>query len=162
MEQSQASCAAHAPAWAVALFLASLSLWMGAATFFSAGVLPVLFTQLEPGEAGRVAALLFPGYFRAGLAVALVGCLAVAILARGGGRRWQAVAALFVAMTLAQAWATLVIHPEMATIRGVEDKVERFQELHHLSVRLNGVVLGGGVVLLACGGLLFRRRDDRA
>ncbi|MFN2378433.1 MAG: DUF4149 domain-containing protein [Candidatus Binatia bacterium] len=144
--------------WIVTLFLTSVGLWMGAAAFFSAGVLPVLFTSLEPSDAGRIAALLFPVYFRAGLAVGVVACVSAALLARGGGRKWQAVVAVLVVMTASQAWSTLAIQPEMAEIRGDAAKVERFQQLHRQSVRLNSVVLGGGILLLLAGGLLFERR----
>jgi hypothetical protein len=151
---------AGAPAWLVSLFVTSIALWIGAAVFFSGGVLAVLFTSLPPSEAGSVAALLFPLYFRSGLALGVVACLAAALLARVGGRRWKAVAALVVLMTLAQGWSTLVIHPEMALIRGVEAEVPRFQQLHELSVRLNGVVLAGGVLLLAAGGFLFSIRRE--
>jgi uncharacterized integral membrane protein len=124
-------------------------------------VLPVLFTSLEPSEAGRIAALVFPIYFRAGLVVGIVSTVSAALLARSGGRRWQAVFALVLCMTLAQGWSALVIHPEMATIRGVAEQVERFQSLHALSVRLNGVVLAGGMLLLASGGFLLSPRRAR-
>ena len=153
---------AAAPAWAVSLFLASLALWVGAAVFLSAGVMPVLFMNLEPPEAGRIAALIFPLYFRAGLVVAIVTSLSALMLARRGGRRWQVVFALLLCMTLAQGWSTLVVHPEMARIRGVAEQLERFQWLHVLSVRLNSVVLGGGLLLLAAAGFLFSPRRDHA
>ena len=151
-----------APAWAVSLFVGSLALWVGAAVFLSAGVLPVLFANMDSSAAGGIAALIFPVYFRAGLAVGVVACTAAFVLARRGGRRWQAVFALLVCMTAAQAWAALVVHPEMARIRGVEVQVERFQQLHRLSVRLNSVVLGGGVLLIAAAGFLFSQRRGEA
>jgi hypothetical protein len=152
----------RAPAWAVSLFLVALALWIGGVVFYSAGVLPLLFLNLEPSEAGRIAALVFPVYFRAGLVAGLVATAAAFVLARGGGKPWRAVCAALVVMTAAQAWSAVVVHPEMARIRGDQQQVERFQVLHHLSVRLNGVVLGGGLVILAAGGLLLGRRDDRS
>lgn len=152
----------RAGAVATSVFVASLALWAGAAVFLSAGVLPLLFTSLEPAEAGRIAALVFPLYFRAGLVLGVVATLAAWRLARGGGRRWQGVVALVACMTLAQGWSALAIHPEMAGIRGDDDHIERFQELHTLSVRLNGVVLVGGLLLLAGSGLLLSRRRGPA
>jgi hypothetical protein len=148
----------EAASWLVSLFVGAVSLWIGATVFFSAGVLPVLFTSLAPAEAGRIAALLFPVYFRAGLAAGLVSCVAAALLARSLGGKWKAAFALLALMTLAQGWSTLVIHPEMASIRGIEAEVGRFQELHQLSVRLNAVVLGGGLLLLGASGFLLARR----
>jgi hypothetical protein len=75
---------------------------------------------------------------------------------------WKGVVALVVAMTLAQGWSAVVVHPEMARIRGIDSEVARFQDLHKLSVRLNSVVLGGGVLLLAASGVLFSRRRAAA
>jgi hypothetical protein len=148
--------------WVVSIFLVSLALWIGATVFLSGGVLPVLFLNLEPHDAGRIAALIFPIYFRAGLVAGVIATAAAAVLARDGGRRWKAVLLVLVVMTVAQAWSTIVVLPEIARIRGMESEVERFQQLHRLSVRLNGVVLVGGVLLLASGGFLLTRRRDES
>lgn len=158
----QRSGADTAPAWAVSLFVTSLALWVGAAAFLTAGVMPALFLNLAPSEAGHIASLVFPIYFRAGLVVGLVASLAAGVLSRGGGRRWQATLALLLVMTAAQGWSALVVHPEMARIRGVDAEASRFQQLHRLSVRLNGVVLAGGLVLVGAGGFLLSRRRDQA
>lgn len=153
---------AGAPAWAVSLLLTSVGLWIGAAVFLSAGVLPLLFVNLDSAEAGRIAALVFPLYFRAGLVLGVVATLAAAVVARGGGRRWTAVVVALAVMTLAQGWSAVVIHPEMAAIRGIDAEVARFQQLHELSVRLNSIVLVGGAVLLLGSGLLFTRSRGRS
>jgi len=152
---------AGARAWQVSFFVTALGLWIGATAFVSAGVLPILFINLEPSEAGKIAALIFPTYFRAGLAAGLLASAGAFVLARTGGRRWQAAFALVAIMTIAQGWSALVIHPEMATIRGVADQVERFQQLHTLSVRLNGFVLASGMLLLAATGFLLSVRRGR-
>ncbi len=152
----------HAAAWLVSLFVATLAIWVGATAFFSTGVLPALFLNLEPSDAGRIAALLFPVYFRAGLVAGVVASVAAVMLARGGGRRWKVVVVMLVVMTCAEAWQALVVLPEIARIRGVDAEIARFQQLHELSVRLNGVVLAGGLALLAAGGLLFSRRRGQS
>lgn len=163
MDTSHSSLSAAGPAgWTVSLFVSALGLWMGAATFFSAVVLPTLFMNLETAEAGSIAALLFPLYFRVGLVLGVVTTAAAALVGRGGGRRWVVVVALLASITAAQAWTTVVIHPEMALIRGVDSEVARFQSLHHLSVRLNGVVLGVGMLILLGSGFLLRRREPLA
>lgn len=151
-----------APRWLVSLFVTSLALWIGAAAFLTGGVMPALFFNLEPSDAGRIAALVFPIYFRAGLAVGIVTTIAAALLARGQGTLWKGVLGLVVVMTLAQGWSAVVLHPEMQRIRGMDSEVARFQQLHKLSVRLNSVVLGGGVLLLAASGVLFSRRRAAA
>jgi len=154
--------AASSPVWLVSIFVVALALWIGAAVFFSAGVLPTLFLQLDAHDAGRIAALVFPVYFRAGLVCGVVASAAAGLVARFGGRRWKIVVAVLVVMTAAQAWQALVILPEIARIRGVETETVRFQQLHRLSVRLNGVVLVGGMALLAGAGYLFAARRDEA
>jgi len=146
------------PVWATSLLLTSLALWIGATAFLTGGVLPALFMNLEPSEAGRIAQLVFPVYFRAGLALGIVASITAMLLSPGGGTRWKVAAALLVVMTLAQAWQALLLHPEMIAIRGDSSQLERFQALHRLSVRLNGVVLGGGALLLLGSGLFFVRR----
>lgn len=159
MQATEYTKATPPAAWSVSLFVTLLGLWMGAAMFFSGGVLPVLFTRLPPSEAGGIAALLFPVYFWASLVVGSCCCLSSLLVGRGGGRRWRVVTLILLAMTLAQAWSTLVISPEMALIRGVPEQVARFQALHQLSVRLNGGILLGGMLLLGASGSLFTRRD---
>lgn len=146
-----------APAWAVWSFATCVGLWTGGVVFLSVAVMPILFMNLEPSEAGRIAALIFPVYFRAGLALGLLGCISSFVLMRTGSRPWRVVFGLLVVMTIAQGWSTLVVHPEMTRIRGVDVQIERFQDLHRLSVRLNGVVLIGGLLLVGGGALLLSR-----
>ena len=147
--------------WITSLFLVSLSLWAGATVFYSGAVLPLLFTNLAPHDAGNIAALIFPVYFRAGLALGTLATAASWMLARACGRRWYAVFALLALMTACEGWEALVILPQIAEVRGVDAEAARFQQLHTLSVRLNAVVLGGGLLVLASGALLFApRRDD--
>lgn len=112
--------AAATPRWLISLFVTALGLWVGAAAFVSAGVLPVLFLNLETAEAGRIAALIFPVYFRASLVVGVIASAAALAISRSAGRAWLYAFAVLVVMTLAQAWTTLSIHPEMAQIRGVD------------------------------------------
>ncbi|MBI5503876.1 MAG: DUF4149 domain-containing protein [Deltaproteobacteria bacterium] len=147
---------------AIAVFVTALALWIGTAAFFSAVVLPVLFTHLAANEAGAIAALLFPWYFRVGCVLGIV-ALAVALhLARGAGKAWRFGTLVLALMTAAQLYSTVVVHPEVARLRGDRDQAQRFAQLHQLSVRLNAVVLGGGMLLLCGSGLLLSRRERRS
>ncbi len=144
------------------LFVCSLVVWIGAATFFSLIVLPTLFMNLEQANAGAVAALLFAPYFRLG-AVAGVLLLGSTVYIAGqsagqSGAAWKAASAVVAVMLACQLYSTLVLHPEIDAIRGIEDAQPRFDTLHKRSVRLNGVVLLGGIGLVACSGWLFERR----
>lgn len=142
----------------ISLFIAALVAWIGAAVFFSLVVLPSLFINLETARAGEVAALLFPRYFQFGTAAGLLLLASSSYMARGGEPRWQ-VAAIVVAVMLAcQLYSTFVVHPQIAELRGIESMKAAFDSLHKLSVRLNAVVLLGGIGLVAGSGVLFERR----
>ena len=142
----------------IALFVAMLGVWIGSVLFYSGVVLPLLFTSLERSEAGNVAALIFPYYYWVGSAAGVVLTSVIAVMARAGGRWWRASAAAAVVMLACQLYAAFVVHPGMAEVRGVEALAARFDQLHHLSVRLNSVVLLGGVLLMGGSGLLLRQR----
>ena len=140
------------------LFVFALTMWIGATTFFSIVVLPVLFTRLGPPRAGEVAALLFPFYYRFGVAfgVLLLGaCAYLAARVRGAWRFACAVAAL---MLVCQAYAAFSLHPRVAALRGSETDRPLFDALHRRSVRLNGVVLAGGLILVLSSGYLLDKR----
>jgi hypothetical protein len=140
------------------LFVTSAGLWAGAGLFFSLVTLPTLFMNMESAEAGRNAALLFPGYYAFGLGAGVLSLLAAAILARSGNRRWYGVA-LAVAVALScQAYATTSVRPRMSELRGVPTGVAEFQRLHRVSVRLNTVVLIVSFALLAGSAKLIDRR----
>jgi hypothetical protein len=140
------------------LFVLALTLWIGSATFFSAVVLPVLFTRLDTPRAGEIAALLFPFYYRVGVAfgVLLLGvCAYFAVRLRGAWRYAVALAALMLAC---QAYAAFSLHPRVAALRGLEAQRPLFDTLHRRSVRLNGVVLAGGLILVLSSGALLGQR----
>ena len=140
------------------LFLFALTFWIGGAAFFSLAVLPLLFTHLEPSRAGEIAALIFPLYYRAGvvLGVLLVGSTAyLAGRARGA---WRLAFALSALMLLVQTYAAFSLHPRIAALRGSAVDRPTFDVLHRRSVRLNAVVLGGGIVLVLSSGYLLGKR----
>ena len=147
------------------VFVTTLSGWLGSAVFFSAVVLPTLFINLEPAVAGEIATLIFPLYYRFGLACGLILLGACVVAARhetttAGSVRvgWWAAVATVALMLLCQAYAELVIRPEMSEIRVLADARPAFDALHRLSVRLNAVVLAGGLALAAGSGFLLGRR----
>jgi len=131
------------------LFVTSIGLWAGAGIFFSLVVLPTLFIHMEPADAGRIAALLFPGYYAFGIGAGILSLTAASMLARSGKRIWLGVALAVVLALACQGYATASIRPKMHALRGVSTGVEEFQHLHRLSVRLNAVVL-----IVTCGLLL--------
>ena len=140
------------------LFITAAGLWAGAGTFFSLVTLPTLFMNLETAEAGRTAALLFPGYYVFGLGAGALLLAAAAILARGGGRRWYGVALAVTIALACHAYATASVRPRMSELRGIPTGIEEFQRLHRVSVRLNTVVLIITLGLLGGSAKLLDRR----
>jgi 4-amino-4-deoxy-L-arabinose transferase-like glycosyltransferase len=114
--------------------------------------------NLETAEAGRTAALLFPGYYVFGLGAGALLLAAAAILARGGGRRWYGVALAVTIALACHAYATASVRPRMSELRGVPTGIEEFQRLHRVSVRLNTVVLIITFGLLCGSAKLLDRR----
>ena len=140
------------------LFVFALAMWIGSAAFFSLVVLPVLFTKLDTASAGAVAALLFPYYYRFGVAVGALLLGTTAYLAARARGPWRAAAALASLMVACQAYAAFSLHPRVAALRGSAVERPRFDALHRRSVRLNGVVLGGGLILAFSSGYLLGKR----
>lgn len=141
------------------LFVTCAGLWAGAGIFFSLVALPTLFMNMEPADAGRTAALLFPGYYAFGLGAGALLLAAVAILvARGGGRHWYGIALAVMLGLACHAYATTSVRPRMGELRGLPTGVEEFQRLHRVSVRLNTVVLIISFALLAGSAKLLDRR----
>jgi hypothetical protein len=140
------------------LFVTSAGLWAGAGVFFSLVTLPTLFMNMESADAGRIAALLFPGYYAFSLGAGALLLAAVAILARGGGRPWCGVALAVMLGLACHAYATASVRPRMGELRGLPTGVEEFQRLHRASVRLNTVVLVISFALLGGSAKLLDRR----
>ena len=140
------------------LFVFALTVWIGSAAFFSLVVLPVLFIRLEVARAGEVAALLFPHYYRLGAAVGVLLLAVTAYLAARVRGPWRAATALVALMVACQAYAAFSLHPRVAALRGAAVERPLFDALHRRSVRLNGVVLGGGLILVFSSGYLLGKR----
>jgi len=143
--------------FARALFVTSAGLWAGAGVFFSLAILPTLFLNLEIADAGRTAALLFPGYYAFGLGAGTLLLAAATVLARSE-RRWYGVAVAVAIALACQTYAAASVRPRMSELRGVASGVEEFQRLHRASVRLNTVVLVITFALLAGSTKLIDRR----
>ena len=139
-------------------YLLSLSIWIGAVTFFSFGVAPSIFRALPRPQAGDAVAAIFPLYYVfGGVAGALVCLLGWLMWPRALDRRWRmAHTAIAAAMLLATLVAGVVIQPRASALR-LELRGDApppaaqadFDRLHRWSVQLNAAVLLGGLLLLA-------------
>ena len=142
------------------IYSLAISLWLGGAALFTFMLTPKLFAALSRDMAGMVVGLLFPGYFRWGLA-----CGAVALLCRlvGRGRFALPSMAILAAMLILTATQAFVIEPRAAAIKEQiasfdttpKDHPARvqFRKLHGLSMAANLAVIAGGVVLLVLSSL---------
>jgi hypothetical protein len=137
-----------------------LSCWLGGAALFTFQLTPTLFAAYPRDMAGNIVGLLFPGYFRWGLA-----CGAVALLCQLIQRGRFAVASLLIIglMLLLTATQALVIEPRAAELKRSivsfettpkEDPLRvQFRRLHGLSMAANLAVIVGGVTLVILASL---------
>lgn len=143
-----------------AVYTLALGLWLGGAALFTFVLTPNLFAALSRDMAGMIVGLLFPGYFRWGLA-----CGAVALLCKlaGRGRFSLLCIGILAVMLLLTATQAFVIEPRAAAIKEriasfdttTKDDPARvqFRKLHGLSMAANLAVIAGGVVLLVLASL---------
>lgn len=130
--------------WLQIVELLAMAVWMGGIVFFSFVTAPVLARVLDAEGFARVVRTLFPRYYLLG-AVCGAALLGVAVT-RGALWVWNdpavAAVALFAVLTLAQVGARQWLTPAINAARdaGVAGKA-KFDRLHALSVRLNGLVL---------------------
>ncbi|MDD2464908.1 MAG: DUF4149 domain-containing protein [Desulfobulbus sp.] len=138
----------------------AISCWLGGAALFTFILTPQLFAACSRDMAGMIVGLLFPGYFRWGLA-----CGAVALLCRlvVRGRFTLATVLILLAMLLFTATQAFVIEPKAEAIKQQISSFEttpkddpyriQFRKLHGLSMIANLAVIIGGVALILLGSL---------
>lgn len=137
------------------IYRLAISCWLGGAALFTFVLTPILFHSYPRDLAGGIVGVLFPGYFRWGLA-----CGAVALLAQffRPGRGGRASALLIAAMLALTAVQALVIEPRAAALKKEIPSFEttasdhplrlQFRKLHGISAAGNLLVIVGGVVLV--------------
>ncbi len=142
------------------LFNLAVSCWLGGAALFTFILTPKLFAAYSRDLAGNIVGLLFPGYFRWGLA-----CGAVALLCQLVNRGRFAVASLLiiVLMLLLTATQAFVLEPRAAELKQSiasfattpkDDPIRvQFRTLHGLSMAANLAVIVGGLTLVILASL---------
>lgn len=133
----------------------AVSLWFGGAALFTFILTPTLFRHELRDVAGRIVGLLFPGYFRWGLA-----CGVVALLCRAftRGRFFSTASAILAAMLILTSVQAFVIEPRAAELKRQIGSFEQtskdhplrreFARLHGISAACNVAVIAGGAVLV--------------
>jgi hypothetical protein len=135
------------------VYVIALTAWVGSILFFSFVVAPVIFTVLGPEAGGKFVRALFPRYYAWGAlagAIALPAYVAVPLCYpeyRGPVVGIQAMIILGCVLTMLYAGNSLTPAINAARDAGAEGEA-RFHRLHRRSVRLNAVILVGGIGLL--------------
>jgi hypothetical protein len=143
----------------------ALACWLGGAALFTFVLTPAIFAAYDRDLAGGIVGVLFPGYFRWGLACGLVALICQLLTAH---RRWLPLLLLtgMMALTAVQA---LIIEPRAAALKKqipsfvttpTDHPLRReFRRLHGISAAANLAVILGGMVLVVCSGDACRRHD---
>lgn len=133
----------------------AVACWLGGVALFTTTLTPTLFKAYSRDMAGGIVGVLFPGYFRWGLACGAVSIITLA-LARG---RHAAASAIIIAVMLAiTAGQAFIIEPRAAELKKAIPSFEttpadnparvQFRKLHGVSAIANLAVLGGGIALV--------------
>lgn len=137
------------------IYRLAVAFWVGGAAVFTFVLTPIIFKAYNRDTAGQIVGVLFPAYFRWGLAcgaVALVGQLVLR------GKNLVPACALLIVMLALSAFQSFHIEPRAAAIKKEIVSFEttpkdhplrkEFSKLHAVSAVCNLAVFAGGVVLI--------------
>lgn len=139
---------------AAILYRLSVAFWAGGIALFTFILTPMLFKALSRDQAGQIVGILFPGYFRWGLA-----CGVIALVCRLAMRNNALVpACLLVVMLALTSVQTFSIEPRAAALKRQIPSFDttpkehplrkEFAKLHGISAVCNLAVVAGGIVLV--------------
>jgi hypothetical protein len=137
------------------LYRLAVAFWVGGATLFTFVLTPVIFKSYNRDMAGGIVGVLFPGYFKWGLAC---GVIALGALLFAAARHRTASAIIIAIMLAITAMQAFVIEPRAAALKKEIPSFEttppddplraRFRKLHGASAAGNLAVIGGGIALV--------------
>jgi hypothetical protein len=137
------------------LYRLAVSLWLGGDALFTFALTPLLFRSESRDFAARVVGVLFPGYFRWGVACGIVALICRLILSAGSKLPAVIIIVVMLALTSIQAF---YIEPRAAELKRQIVSFEttpkdhplrrEFSKLHGISAVCNLSVIAGGVALV--------------
>lgn len=137
------------------LYRLAIACWVGGASLFTFVLTPALFKSFNRDVAGGVVGVLFPGYFKWGLACGLVALICLAITRNNRRTVAAIIIAVMLSITTIQAF---VIEPKAAALKREIPSFEttpadhplrvQFRKLHGISAASNLAVIGGGIALV--------------
>jgi uncharacterized membrane protein len=133
----------------------AIAFWVGGAALFTFILTPAIFHNFDRDQAGAIVGVLFPGYFRWGLACGAVALICLLVAQRP---HKAASAIIIVAMLVVTSVQAFVIEPKAAAIKKEIPSFvttpadhplrQQFKKLHAISAVSNLGVIGGGIVLI--------------
>jgi len=151
---------------ATIIYQLAVTCWLGGAALFTAVLTPILFKVYSRDVAGGIVGVLFPGYFRWGLAWGIVAFICLILMKKR--RAWVSggILALMLGITAIQAF---VIEPRAAALKQeIPSFVTtppdhplrvQFRKIHGISAVANLTVIGGGVLLVILFSSPARRKE---
>ena len=133
----------------------AIAFWVGGAALFTFILTPAIFNNFDRDQAGAIVGVLFPGYFRWGLA-----CGAVALVCLLVAQKPHKVASaiIIVAMLVVTSVQAFVVEPKAAALKKEIPSFvttpadhplrQQFKKLHAISAVSNLGVIGGGIALI--------------
>jgi uncharacterized membrane protein len=137
------------------LYRLAVSCWIGGATLFTFILTPTIFKSYNRDIAGGIVGILFPGYFRWGLACGVIALISLFFL----GNKHRTVSGIILAVMLViTSVQAFVIEPKAAALKKEIPSFEttpkddpfrvKFRKLHGVSAVCNLAVIGGGLALV--------------
>jgi hypothetical protein len=137
------------------LYRFAVSLWLGGDALFTFVLTPLLFRGESRDFAAKVVGILFPGYFRWGVACGIVALICRAILS--GGPKVAAIVIIVIMLSLTS-FQAFYIEPHAAELKRQIVSFEttpkdhplrrQFSKLHGISAVCNLTVIAGGAALV--------------
>jgi hypothetical protein len=152
---------------AAIIYRLAIACWLGGTSLFTFVLTPIIFTAYSRDIAGGIVGVLFPGYFRWGLACGLA---ALICLFLSKDRRALVAAIIVVAMLTITATQAFIIEPKASALKKEIPSFittppdhplrVRFRKLHGISAIANLAVIGAGACLVILSSLPTRKRED--
>lgn len=152
---------------ATAIYHLAITCWLGGAALFTFLLTPILFKAYSRDIAGGIVGVLFPGYFRWGLAC---GAVALICLLFTKGRRAIVPGAMLTVMLAVTAAQAFIIEPKATELKQGIPSFEttspdhplrvQFRKLHGISAVANLAVIGAGAVLVVLSSLPAQKKKD--
>jgi hypothetical protein len=154
---------------ATIIYQLAVTCWLGGAALFTFVLTPIIFKAYSRDIAGGIVGVLFPGYFRWGLAWGVVALVCLMLTKSRRAVASGVILAIMLAITAIQAF---IVEPRVAALkREIPSFVTtpsdhplrvQFRKLHGISAVANLTVIGAGVILVIFSSSPAKKKEDSA